>query len=237
MPLEIAAFSVESAITAANAGAGRIELCANGHLGGTTPSLSSFKTLKSHLKTHNLDIPVNVMIRPRGGNFVFSKEEVEIMVGEIEGFMGLGLGKGEGPDGFVFGLLTESGSVDIEECKRLIEMAKGRPCTFHRAFDSIPPANREKAIEDILDLGFKAILTSGDTSDAVNGKEVLADLVKRVEGSECEIIVGGGVRSSNLEEVKGVVGARWYHSSADVKGEGGADEDEVKRLVMMTGRS
>lgn len=234
--MEIAAFSVESAIIAANAGAGRIELCANGYLGGTTPSITDFTILRKTLREKGIGIPINVMIRPRGGDFVFSKEEVEVMVGEIEEFMGLRLGNGEGPDGFVFGLLTERGSVDIEGCKRLLALAGGRGCTFHRAFDSILSSNREKAVQDILDLGFKAILTSGSASDAVGGKEVLADLVKRVEGSGCEIIVGGGVRSSNLEGLKGVVGARWWHSSADVKGEGAADEDEVERLVMMTGR-
>lgn len=235
MPLEIACFNVPSAITAANVSADRIELCANGHLGGTTPSLSSFKAFKesrSTLPAAARSIPVNVMIRPRGGNFVCTREEIETMESSISEFLGV---EG-GPDGFVFGLLTPTGEVDVEGCRRLVLLANGRPCTFHRAFDAIPVSKRFDAVEVILDLGFKAILTSGGAPDAVSGKEVLKELVGRVEGRGCEIIVGGGVRSTNLEGLRRGVGARWWHSSADVRGEGSADGEEVRKLVAMVER-
>lgn len=232
MPLEIAAFNVASALTAATSGADRIELCVNGHLGGTTPQLSDFKSLKRILKEKGIAIPIHVMIRPRGGDFVYSDDEIVEMEEALMEFMGLG--EEDGPDGFVFGFLTKGGEIDVEICRRFIGLTKGRGCTFHRAFDEIEAGEREKAVGGIMDLGFKGILTSGGASDAVGGKEVLKDMVKRVEGSGCEIIVGGGVRALNLKELKKVVKAKWYHSSADVKGQG-ADEEEVKKMVSMTG--
>ncbi|QDS75238.1 hypothetical protein FKW77_000443 [Venturia effusa] len=233
MPLEIACFNVESAITAAKAGADRIELCANGRLGGTTPSTADFATLRNLLRTlpgTAALVPIHVMIRPRGGNFVYSPGEIANMESSIEEFMGLDDG---GPDGFVFGLLNEDGEVDGEGCIRLLDRKGGRACTFHRAFDSIPAGKRGEAVEEILGLGFQGILTSGGANDAVGGKEVLAQLVRKVRGRGCMIIVGGGVRSRNLESLKEGIGAKWWHSSADVRGVGDANEEEVMRLVEM----
>jgi copper homeostasis protein len=231
MPLEIACFSIASALVAANAGADRIELCANASVGGTTPPLSEFQTLKTALKTGS-GVPVNVMIRPRGGDFVYSDDEFTSMEKEILEFGRLGDG---GPDGFVFGVLEGQGAVDVARCRRLVLLAAGRQCTFHRAFDEVPVSGRGKALEDIIGLGFGAILTSGGASDAVGGKAVLEGLVRMVEGRGCEIIVGGGVRAGNIGELKEVVKARWYHSSADIRG-GGADEEEVRKMVEMTER-
>ncbi|KAE9981249.1 hypothetical protein EG328_011799 [Venturia inaequalis] len=239
MPLEIAAFNIESALTAAIAGADRIEFCANAHLGGTTPSLSDFKLLKQSLRRLGGAaglIPVYVMIRPRGGGFVYTKDEVGRMEEEMRGFMGLGVEVGR-PDGFVFGILGREGGIDGEGCGALLALAGtgGRCCTFHRAFDDVPVGKRGEAVEEILGLGFKGILTSGGAADAGGGREVLKELVGRVRGRGCEIIVGGGVRSGNLEGLREGVGARWWHSSADVEGRGEADGQEVKRLVEMVG--
>lgn len=236
MPLEIAAFNIQSAITAAQAGADRIEFCANAEEGGTTPSLSSFKALKKLLRevsgSVNL-IPIYVMIRPRGGDFVYSREEIGVMEREMRGFLELTVEEGR-VDGFVFGLLTEEGDVDVEGCRGLISLA-GRSCTFHRAFDSVPASVRFNAVEEILALGFTGVLTSGGASDAVGGGEVLKELVRRVKGRGCEVIVGGGVRSSSLGTLREEVGAKWWHSSADVEGKGEADGEEVRRLVEMVG--
>jgi copper homeostasis protein len=231
MPLEIACFSIASALVAANAGADRIELCADASVGGTTPPLSDLRRLKTTLTTE-IGIPVNVMIRPRGGDFVYSNDEFSSMEKEILEFVDLGE---EGPDGFVFGVLDGEGGVDVERCRRLILLAGGRPCTFHRAFDEISVSGRGRALEDIIGLGFVAVLTSGRASDAVGGKAVLGELVEKVKGRGCEIIVGGGVRAGNIGELKEVIKARWYHSSADIRG-GGADEEEVRKMVGMTER-
>ncbi|KAG4429337.1 hypothetical protein IFR05_015179 [Cadophora sp. M221] len=219
MPLlEIACFNTESALLAQANGASRVELCAEQALGGVTPSPSDFISLKSQL-----GIPVNVMIRPRGGDFVYSTAEMDQMKREIESF---GL---EGVDGFVFGMLTAEGKVDRNACQELLGRATGRKCTFHRAFDEIPEVEMEDALEELIELGFTSVLTSGGKKNAVEGKEVLAKLVKLSRG-KIEIIVGGGVRSGNLEVLIGITGAGSFHSSA-VVGEGDlASEEEVGRL-------
>lgn len=220
MPLlEIACFNVQSALLAEANGASRIELCAEQALGGVTPPLSDFISLKAQLS-----IPTNVMIRPRGGNFVYTASEITQMKHEIEKF------SAEGVDGFVFGVLTPGGKIDRDVCQDLLTLTAGRNCTFHRAFDEIPEAAMEDALETLIELGFTSVLTSGGRSNAVEGKEVLARLVERARG-RIEVIVGGGVRSANLEGLMRETGARTFHSSAVVGGEGDvANEGEIGRL-------
>ncbi|TLD37190.1 Copper homeostasis protein cutC [Venturia nashicola] len=239
MPLEIAAFNIASAIIAVQAGADRIEFCTNASLGGTTPSISDFKALKQTLRSMPgmaSTTPIYIMIRSRGGDFVYSTEEVERMEREMGEFMALTVEEGR-VDGFVFGLLKDDGKVDSGNCERLLELARkgSRSCTFHRAFDEILPEKRVEALEEIMGLGFGAVLTSGGATNAVGGKDVLGELVRRVRGRGFEIIVGGGVRSGNVEGLREGVGARWWHSSADVKGEGETDGKEVRRLVEIVG--
>ncbi|KAH6694976.1 putative copper homeostasis protein [Leptodontidium sp. MPI-SDFR-AT-0119] len=219
MPLlEIACFNPESALLAQAHGASRVELCAEQVLGGVTPLLSDFISVKS-----KLSIPINVMIRPRGGGFVYSAAERERMKREIEMF-----GR-EGVDGFVFGVLTAEGKVDGDACRELLGRTAGRKCTFHRAFDEIPEEEMEDALEELIELGFTSVLTSGGRKNAIEGKEVLARLVRRARG-RIEIIVGGGVRSGNLDVLIESTRAEAFHSSA-VVGEGDvASGEEVERL-------
>jgi len=165
---------------------------------------------------------VNVMIRPRGGDFCYSPSEFEQMQIEVAEFRALA-------DGFVFGALCSDGTVDIFHNRTLISLAGGKPCTFHRAFDSTN--DLLEAAKIIFGLGFSAILTSGGKPDAVSGRNELAELVKELEGTQLDIIVGGGVRSGNIEALKDVTKAEWFHSSALVDGLGLTNGDEVRTLV------
>ncbi|KAL2820086.1 copper homeostasis CutC domain-containing protein [Aspergillus granulosus] len=239
--LEIACFNAESALLAAASGADRIELCKNYPLGGLTPDPSSLTTLKSQL-----DIPVYVMIRPTSESFCYSSADFEQMKTEIDLFKNLGA------DGFVFGILytpSEGGGgdpsrslVDIARNTELVERADGRPCTFHRAFDLIPESQWETALQDVRDCGFSSILTNGGPSGnaAVECVDKLATLVQWTEQygtldtatGHClpEIIVGGGVRSSNTGMLQAQTRARAFHSAA-LTGNGEiASADEVRRM-------
>ena len=199
--LEIACFNRESAVRADRAGADRIELCKDHSVGGISPDLSLFTSLSVVIS-----IPVNVMIRPHGNGFVASAADYTQMEADIEAFGNAGAA------GFVFGNLTEEGKLDEARMKELVRKANGRPCTFHRAFDEIRAEDAEEQLERVIACGFKSLLTSGGAPDAVQGKERLKRLVERANG-RIEVIVGGGVRSGNLEVLR-ETGARWFHSSS-----------------------
>lgn len=214
--LEIACFNTESAVIAQEVGADRIEFCAEAKAGGTTPSFEQLGALKPKLK-----IPINVMIRPRGGNFEYSTEEFECMKEDIKRFKPLA-------DGFVFGILTKEHGIDVERNRELVQLAKPRLCTFHRAFDEV--SKPIKPADEIISCGFSAILTSGCSPQATLGARVLLQLVEHV-GNKISIIVGGGVRSSNIVQLKTMTGAEWFHSSAIVdSGEIASREEMVGML-------
>lgn len=215
MLLEIACFNPESAVIAEKSGADRIEFCAEINEGGTTPDLNEFIQLKNSVK-----IPVYVMIRPRGGDFRYSEKEFEEMKDQILSF------KKANADGFVFGILNENNEVDKEKNKILTELAKPFPCTFHRAFDRT--GNYRKALEDVIDCGFKTILTSGTKKNVMEGKEMLKELTDLADG-RIEILCGGGLRSGNIEEIKNSVKAKYFHSSGIVSGEI-ADAEEIRKM-------
>jgi copper homeostasis protein len=215
--LEIACFNAESALRAHRAGADRIELCADQSVGGLTPSLNLFKSLRADIST-----PINVMIRPRGPGFACSAADLVQMEGNVSAFARAGA------DGFVFGGLTAEGKVDEQSMRKLVSRAEGRPCTFHRAFDAVREADMDEALETIVALGFRALLTSGGAADAVQGREQVRRLVERAAG-RIEVIVGGGVRSGNVEQLQGT-GARWFHSSGIVDGGEEASAEEVQAL-------
>ncbi|SMR48624.1 unnamed protein product [Zymoseptoria tritici ST99CH_1E4] len=209
--LEIACFSPSSALLAASAGADRIELCANQHLGGTTPPPLWLTHIKATVQT----IPIFVMIRPRGGNFCYSNVEFEEMKAQIREFETLGA------DGFVFGMLKEDGrGIDVERTAELVRHASPKPCTFHRAFDEV--ADLMKGLENVVLTGCRAILSSGGRASAEEGVEGLRELVEKADG-RVTVIAGGGVRSGNIESIKKVGGVRYLHSSAIV----GVDSDSV----------
>jgi len=221
MPLlEIACFNAESALIAQEAGADRLELCKEQKLGGTTPLLSTFKSVKDALA-----IPIYVMIRPHGRDFKYSDDEYREMEREIEIF------KQEGAQGFVFGILRGTGTVDEERCRGLVLKAEGSPCTFHRAFDEIPQKDMLEQLEVLVEVGFRAVLTSGGAKNALEGRGILVDLVAAAKG-RIDVIVGGGVRSSNVESLRQETNASVYHSSAIVNIEEGeiASGEEIKLL-------
>lgn len=214
--LEIACFNLESALIAQENGADRVELCAEINLGGTTPNVKIIKEAKE-----NLSIDVYVMIRPRGGNFVYSKEEFHQMKSEIEAIKKLEV------KGYVFGILNEDDSVNIEQNAELVNLAKPIPCTFHRAFDEVK--NYKIALEEVISCGFSTILTSGTFPNVMEGKEVLKDLVLQAN-NRITIMPGGGLRSTNISELDVLVNANFYHSSAITDGSETANSNEIIQL-------
>ncbi|KAF2007892.1 hypothetical protein P154DRAFT_11343 [Amniculicola lignicola CBS 123094] len=213
--LEIACFNLSSASAAARSGADRIELCENYAAGGVTPKYESLQELRTTITK-----PINVMIRPRSGNFVYSMEEFEEMKSSIKIFKSLA-------SGFVFGLLEESGCVDATRSQELVQLADPLPCTFHRAFDHVP--DFFQATEQIIDSGFQSILTSGGLCDAVTGASNVMELQKRFE-SKISFILGGRVRSTNVRSLKSQTKLQWYHSAAITEPGEIVDEQEVVRL-------
>lgn len=197
--LEVCVDSVESAITAAKAGADRLELCGDLVVGGTTPSLALYKEIR-----REISIPIHILIRPRFGDFCYTEYEVRIMEQEIEAFRELGV------QGVVIGALTPQGDVDVEIMKRLTAAADSVSLTFHRAFDVC----REpfQALEVVQALGFHTILTSGQRNTCLEGRELLKELIVRA-GDTLTIMPGAGVNPSVLEELHPYLGALAYHMS------------------------
>ncbi|KAF3010617.1 hypothetical protein E8E13_003283 [Curvularia kusanoi] len=218
--LEIACFNAASAIAAALAGADRIELCADYSAGGVTPSLSTLHAVRS--KT---DKPINVMIRPRGGDFNYSAAELSQVKSSIETFKASGM-----VNGFVFGVLDAADRVDVEKNRELIGLAAPLPCTFHRAIDGVEDICA--AVEMIIDLGFRNILTSGGASNATSGADEVAGLQKKY-GQRISLILGGGIRSANVQELKRRTGVEWMHSAAITSGDETVDEEEVKKMIAL----
>lgn len=214
--IEIACFNPESAIIAFENGADRIELCDGLSEGGTTPDFETMKKLRK-----KITIPIFVMIRPRGGDFTYSDSEFEQMKSDLVHL------KSSHADGFVFGILDENDEVNIEHNKALVELAAPLPCTFHRAFDRA--ASLEESLEKVIECGFTTILTSGQKPNVSEGKENLKKLVELSDG-RIEILVGGGLRSSNIEGIRAVTNANYFHSSAITDGGAFANPNEVVAL-------
>ena len=187
--LEICTDSVESAINAEKGGGTRLELCSNLIIGGTTPAASLFKEVRK-----NVSIPINVLIRPRFGDFLYSEYELEIMRNEIKMFRNLGA------DGIVTGVLTKDGKIDIENMEKFILEAKGIPVTFHRAFDVCK--NPISAFYQLKKLGVNTILTSGQAENCLKGKKLLKDLVglsNEDNEKKLEILGGAGLNRKNIK--------------------------------------
>lgn len=198
--IEICANSVESAVKAQEGGAYRIELCAGIPEGGTTPSFGEIRMarqLLQHAKLH-------VIIRPRGGDFLYSHLEQEIMLHDIK------VAKQLGADGVVFGCLTADGNVDIQTMKKLMNAVGNMDVTFHRAFDMC--SNPQEALEQIIDLGCTRILTSGLEANAVKGIPLLKELIVQANG-RIIIMPGCGVNPGNILHIAEETGATEFHFS------------------------
>ncbi|GAB3652667.1 copper homeostasis protein CutC [Echinicola sediminis] len=200
--LEAPVFTVEAALKAAEYGVHRLELCSDFLEGGETPSAGALKLIKS-----KVDIPVFVMIRPRGGDFVYTNDELEVMKEDIRVL------KQIGADGFVFGVLTPFGEVNIGACEQLIDLAEGLPCTFHRAFDA--SRNLEKSLEAVIECGFRRILTSGGKNTVTEGLDMINNLLEKA-GNRIVIMPGGGMRADLIDSLNGSGNLKEIHASAKV---------------------
>ena len=198
--LEACVDSYVSARAAAKGGADRLELCANLPIGGTTPSRFLFEQIK-----RDFEIEINVLIRPRFGDFLYSDEETEQICKEIELFRDLGA------DGVVVGALTARGELDAEKMARFLERTDGMNVTLHRAFDMT--RDPFLALETAIKLGCHTILTSGQAPSALKGKELLKELFQRADG-RIDMMAGSGVNSGNLRELFDHTGITTYHASA-----------------------
>ncbi|CAI7665785.1 unnamed protein product [Penicillium glandicola] len=238
--LEIACFNQESAVIAARAGADRIELCKDYHLGGLSADTRILQRLK-----FQLTIPIYTMIRPHAEGFCYNEYDFEVMKRTLNSL------KSYGADGFVFGILNRSPQkpcdqnvpwVDLSRNKQLVQLADGRPCTFHRAFDLIPESHWENALVDIMECGFAAILTNGGSSgikatECLDKLQTLVRYKMQLQGKGQlqsnkvpQIIVGGGVRSSNIDLLYSITNVSAFHSAALLESEEVTCADEVFKM-------
>ena len=186
---EVCANSVESSLAAQAGGADRVELCAGIPEGGTTPSYGEISTARDMLTTTRL----HVIIRPRGGDFLYSPIEVRTMLKDIE------MARQLGADGVVFGCLTANGEIDLPVMQELMKASQGLSVTFHRAFDVCH--DPEKALEQIIELGCNRILTSGQQATAELGIPLLKALQTQASG-RIILLAGCGVNEKNIARIQ-----------------------------------
>jgi len=198
--LEIAANSLASALAAQEGGADRIELCENLAEGGCTPSYGTLAMARERLR-----IPLYVLIRPRGGDFLFDALERDTMLRDIELCVRLGC------DGVVIGALTQEGDVDAALCRKLIAAAQPLGVTFHRALDVA--RDPLAALDAAIALGCERVLTSGAHANAIEGADTIASLVRRAAG-RIDVMAGAGVTPDNVRDLVRRTGVRDVHASA-----------------------
>ena len=184
MIIEVCAESYEYAVKAEKAGADRIELCKDLHLDGLTPDYESSKRT-----IDKLHIPVFILIRPRGGDFIYSHEEFELMKRDILRFRKMGC------KGIVSGVLNSDNSIDIKKTKELVELSRPLEFTFHRAFDKVNDPLYE--IENLIGLGIDRVLTSGQKEKAIDGLVLLKQL-NSISNNRIKIMPGSGINKSNI---------------------------------------
>ena len=223
MILEVCAFNIQSCIVAEQAGAARIELCADPLEGGTTPSYGLIDYALANIK-----IPVFPMIRPRGGNFVYDKAELSIMKQDILQCRKMGCA------GIATGVQMTAGRIDTNQMKRIVEWAYPMAVTCHKVFDTTPDAF--ESLEDLVTAGCARVLTSGLQKTAIEGAAVLAKLVEQAAG-RIIIMPGGSVRSTNIAQLAKDTGAREFHSSGIIsRGTLNiSDDGEVRGMVRALG--
>ena len=189
--------SVEAAIATQQGGGHRVELCDNLVQGGTTPSAGTIA-----LARKLVDIDINVIIRPRGGDFYYSDVEFEVMKYDIE------QAKQLGANGVVIGLLNQDGSIDVERTRALIDLARPLSVTFHRAFDMC--RDPYEALEQLIELGIDRILTSGQEVSVLEGLDLITDLVRKA-GNRVIIMPGGGITERNINKIVAQSGVKEVH--------------------------
>jgi copper homeostasis protein len=200
MRVEICVDSASGAFAAERGGADRVELCDNLLEGGTTPSRGCIKVARRGVK-----IGLQVIIRPRGGDFLYSADELEVMREDIRAAKELGV------DGVVLGCLTPEGDIDLACTEELIRLARPLNVTFHRAFDMC--RDPKKALEELITLGTDRVLTSGQEASCLEGLKLIADLQKQASG-RIIVMPGGGLTPRNIKEIVIATGVSEVHLSA-----------------------
>ncbi|KAK5644586.1 hypothetical protein RI129_005886 [Pyrocoelia pectoralis] len=214
--LEVCVDNFESALAAISGGADRIELCSSLVEGGLTPSPGLLAQIQ---QVNNKKVPIFCMVRCRPSNFVYTREEIDIMVEDIK------ILKQKGADGFVFGALLENGDVDMKKCRDILKSCFPLPVTFHRAFDFCRRPTIE--VEVIIDLGFTRLLTSGQQKNAQMGVKLIEKLCDQVE-NRIIIVPAGGITKDNLKYIMEHTDANEYHGSfRKLKNETKHEENEV----------
>jgi len=197
--LEICANSVQSAIEAQKGGATRVELCDNIYEGGTTPSYGTVAFAREVL-----DIKLHIIVRPRGGDFLYSDTEFEIMKRDVQMANQLKV------DGIVIGILDKNGDVDKLRTSELVKLAGNMSVTFHRAFDMTP--DPKKALEEVIKCGCDRVLTSGQQNKALDGKNLIKDLILQAN-DRISIMPGSGINADNICDLTTYCGAKEFHLS------------------------
>lgn len=197
--IEIATSDFATTQSAVNGGADRIELCANLAEGGTTPSYGTIKQCRE-----SFSVSLYPIIRPRGGDFLYTDDEFEIMLHDVK------LCKQLGCDGMVIGLLNKDGTIDIKRTSVLIETAYPLGVTFHRAFDRCK--DPFTALEQLIEIGCERILTSGQKPSVIDGVDLVAELNKKA-ADRIIIMPGSGVRKENIKMLAAKTGCTEFHSS------------------------
>lgn len=220
MIIEICATSLKSIINAQNAGANRIELCQEYLIGGVTPSLTF--TLES---IQNSRIPINILIRPRGGDFIFTEEEFDIMIKSIHNF------KNHNINGFVVGFLNENNKLDSNRLAQFRDVTKGYELIFHRAFDYLN--NQDESLELLIENKFDRILCSGSTIDSEQGLKRLIYLKKKSK-ERISIMPGGGVNLRNFNLFKASNFNEIHLSAIDKNISLDSNYDIIRQIVEMS---
>lgn len=218
--LEVCAANVASAHAAAEGGAQRIELCTALELDGLTPSEEEIREARSIE-----GLRVNVLIRSREGNFVYTPEEIATMVAQIETARRLGA------DGVVIGALTPEGDIDVEACRQMVEAAGEMEVTFHRAFDVC--RQPRQALEEIIAMGCHRLLTSGQAAKATDGTALIRKLQEQAQG-RIILMPGSGVTPDNAQRILAETGCREIHSSARRPGDCTTSAEVVSAIINHT---
>ncbi len=203
--------SLEESLVAQRAGANRLELCDNLAVGGTTPSPELIDAVRAAV-----NIPVMVMIRPRGGSFVHTAQELDHMRRDLD------MALAHEVDGVVLGILDDENAVDAERVAEFVNLAQGTPVTFHKAFDVI--SDRRAGLDALIDAGITRLLTSGGAPTALGGADELSKLVDQSDG-RIAIMAGGKVRGSNVGEIVRRAGLREVHARSE------RDEAQIRAIV------
>lgn len=198
--IEACVDSYQSCVNATNGGADRLELCSHLIIGGCTPTIPVFKQVQRDCK----NVKINVLIRPRFGDFLYTEDEIEAMCEDIATFRDLGA------NGVVIGALTPDGDLDIEVMKRMMACAGDMDVTLHRAFDMT--RDPFKTLEEAIELGCKTILTSGQQSNVVEGKDLLKEVYEKAAG-RIDIMAGCGVKKWNIQEIHDHTGIVVFHTT------------------------